>query len=112
MAASYASRAVSGQTRVRSVFLVAWKLRVQSMLKWFHTLGSLFIYFFIALTADVIEGVPDECMAAGMNCFLSKPIRCEAMRNLLDAAEAWRVRARLRPSSAQQGHRKSGFGVR
>nr|AML79123.1 putative LOV domain-containing protein [Cosmarium subtumidum] len=41
-----------------------------------------------ALTADVGYGVEAECMEAGMNWYLSKPIRKEALQTLLDKCAA------------------------
>jgi CheY-like chemotaxis protein len=38
----------------------------------------------LALTADVFQAERDRCMAAGMNDFLSKPIRAELLKSKLE----------------------------
>ncbi len=50
----------------------------------------------IALTANVIKGSPEKCLAVGMDDFLSKPIRSHELQNML---ERWIPpdRNRLRP---------------
>lgn len=42
----------------------------------------------IALTADVVEGVRKRCLKVGMNDYLSKPFKAEALRDIL---EKWLV---------------------
>ena len=44
----------------------------------------------VALTANVLEGDRERCLAAGMDEYLSKPIKLEALQTLL---ERWTVAA-------------------
>ncbi len=41
----------------------------------------------IALTADVIDSVKEQCLACGMSSFLAKPISIKEIKNILDQLE-------------------------
>lgn len=51
----------------------------------------------VALTADVQKGVPEQCQAAGMDAYLSKPFRRDQLRAAL---AAWLGEARMPPETA------------
>jgi signal transduction histidine kinase/ActR/RegA family two-component response regulator/HAMP domain-containing protein len=48
----------------------------------------------LAMTADVLDATRARCMAAGMNDFLTKPLRIELLRRVV---EQWRVRDTVDP---------------
>jgi two-component system sensor histidine kinase/response regulator len=50
----------------------------------------------VAITANAMEGDREKCLAAGMNDYVSKPIRLQELRAVL---ERWKVGARTRSGS-------------
>jgi CheY-like chemotaxis protein len=44
----------------------------------------------IAMTAEVMEGYRERCIAAGMDDFIAKPVRLD---NMIDALKRWAPKA-------------------
>ena len=42
--------------------------------------------YIIAMTADAVDNARDRCMAAGMNDYVTKPVRLERLKDALDSA--------------------------
>ncbi|GAQ90902.1 hypothetical protein KFL_007000010 [Klebsormidium nitens] len=56
--------------------------------------------FLVAMTANAMQGDRDRCLAAGMVEYISKPVRIEELRRVLDAqAIVVGTRAKLHPTS-------------
>jgi CheY-like chemotaxis protein len=59
----------------------------------------------IAMTAHAMEGDRDRCILAGMDDYVAKPIRPQA---LFEAISRWGSRAQAQPREAPQLERASG----
>jgi CheY-like chemotaxis protein len=58
--------------------------------------------YIIALTAFAFGGHENDCMEAGMNDFLNKPVRGPELKSALDRFETWRMTTSTpRPSTVQ-----------
>jgi CheY-like chemotaxis protein len=53
----------------------------------------------IALTAHAFQHDVQECLAAGMNAYLSKPVHAQTLRAALAEASGWRTPATARSTS-------------
>jgi CheY-like chemotaxis protein len=60
----------------------------------------------IAMTAHAMQGAREECLEAGMDDYISKPINPQA---LLDVIEKWAVEPKAKQDDKELGQRPPGF---
>jgi PAS domain S-box-containing protein len=58
--------------------------------------------YIIAMTAYVMAGDREQCLAAGMDDYMGKPIRIEELTEALSRATTWHKKMRSHPSPQQQ----------